>query len=199
MPVNIHGKQYATVAERLESLNNATGGDYSLESEIVKFEDGIVVVKATLAVNGYTYNGHAYEEIGSSQINSTSALENAETSAWGRCLAAYSMFGSSTEVASADEVANAIHQQSSNKSNGYSAAKDIPSDCINFGKHRGSKWSEIPVDYLQWLVNNDGTKADTRALAQDELDRKANNQDDGRDYERQVEASEQKEQEDIPF
>ena len=197
MPVNIHGKQYATVAERLQSLNDATGGEYSLESEIVKFEDGIVVVKATLAVNGYTYNGHAYEEIGSSQINSTSALENAETSAWGRCLSAYGLAG--TEIASADEVAQAIHQQNSGGSNGYSAAKDIPSDCISFGKHRGSKWSDVPVDYLQWLVNNDGTKPDTRALAQDELDRKANNQDDGRDYERQVEGSEQSEQEDIPF
>ena len=197
MPVNIHGKQYATVAERLQSLNDATGGEYSLESEIVKFEDGIVVVKATLAVNGYTYNGHAYEEIGSSQINSTSALENAETSAWGRCLSAYGLAG--TEIASADEVAQAIHQQNSGGSNGYSAAKDIPADCISFGKHRGKKWSDVPVDYLQWLVNNDGTKPDTRALAQDELDRKANNQDDGRDYERQVEGSEQSEQEDIPF
>ena len=175
MPVNIHGKQYATVAERLEKLQEATGGEYSLESEIVKFDDGIVIVKATLAVNGYTYNGHAYEEIGSSQINSTSALENCETSAWGRALSAYGLAG--TEVASADEVANAIHQQNSGGSNGYSASKDIIDiDCISFGKHIGEKWSAIPISYLKWLVKNDGTRDDTRALASDELERRSNDQ-----------------------
>ena len=174
MPVNIHGKQYATVAERLEKLQEATGGEYSLESEIVKFDDGIVIVKATLAVNGYTYNGHAYEEIGSSQINSTSALENCETSAWGRALSAYGLAG--TEVASADEVANAIHQQNSGGSNGYSASKDIDAHCITFGKHKNKSWSDVPVDYLQWLVDSDGTRDDTRALASDELERRSNDQ-----------------------
>ena len=42
-------------------------------------------------------------------INKTSALENAETSAVGRALAFLGFAG--TEIASADEVANAIKQQ----------------------------------------------------------------------------------------
>jgi hypothetical protein len=53
--------------------------------------------------------GHAEEVRASSQINKTSALENAETSAIGRALAALGMAG--TEFASADEVAQAIKQQ----------------------------------------------------------------------------------------
>jgi hypothetical protein len=53
--------------------------------------------------------GHAEEYRKSSQINGTSALENAETSAHGRSLAALGIGG--TEFASANEVQNAIHQQ----------------------------------------------------------------------------------------
>jgi hypothetical protein len=54
--------------------------------------------------------GLAEEKRTSSQINRTSALENCETSAIGRALAAFGLGGS--EYASANEVQNAIHQQS---------------------------------------------------------------------------------------
>jgi hypothetical protein len=53
--------------------------------------------------------GHSEEYRHTSQINKTSALENAETSAIGRALAALGLGG--TEFATADEVANAISQQ----------------------------------------------------------------------------------------
>ena len=53
--------------------------------------------------------GYAEEYRSSSKINRTSAMENAETSAIGRALAACGLAG--TEYASADEVANAISQQ----------------------------------------------------------------------------------------
>src|SRR5688572_31386677 len=55
--------------------------------------------------------GHSEEYRHTSKINETSALENAETSAIGRALAAFGLGG--TEFASADEVANAIQQQKS--------------------------------------------------------------------------------------
>ena len=51
----------------------------------------------------------ALEEFGSSFINKTSALENAETSALGRALAAFGLHG--TEFASADELINAKMNQ----------------------------------------------------------------------------------------
>ncbi len=53
--------------------------------------------------------GLAEEVRGSTNINKTSALENCETSAIGRALAFFGLGG--TEIASADEVANAITQQ----------------------------------------------------------------------------------------
>jgi len=114
MPVNIHGKEYFTVAERMQWLDKEIGRDnYSLNTDVISFENGIVIMKATLTISEkesvQSFTGHAYEKEGSSQINKTSALENCETSAIGRALAAAGYAG--TEYASADEVANAISQQ----------------------------------------------------------------------------------------
>lgn len=109
MPVNIRGKEYTTVKERIVDLHNNTNGEYSLETELVKWDSDIVIVKATLTIGPYRYTGHAYERESSSQINKTSALENCETSAIGRALAAAGYGGS--EYASANEVQQAIHQQ----------------------------------------------------------------------------------------
>ena len=117
MPVNIHGKEYHTVAERIQLLNLAldkSGTDYSLTTELISWDNDIVIMKAVLTlVKGesvMTYSGHAYEKEDSSQINKTSALENCETSAIGRALSAAG-FGGGNEYASANEVENAIHQQ----------------------------------------------------------------------------------------
>ena len=114
MPVNIHGKEYFTVAERMQSLNKEIGtSNYSLNTELVSWDNGVVIMKATLTITTkesvQSFTGHAYEKEGSTQINKTSALENCETSAIGRALAAAGYAG--TEYASADEVATAIGQQ----------------------------------------------------------------------------------------
>ena len=53
--------------------------------------------------------GYAEEIVGAGFVNKTSALENCETSAIGRCLASAGWGGA--EFASANEVQNAIHQQ----------------------------------------------------------------------------------------
>jgi len=113
MSVNIHGKEYFTVAERVKELNTNVEGNYTLTTEMVYFQDGVVVFKATLEVNDNTYNGHAMEKEESSMINKTSFLECAETSAIGRALASAGYLGS--EFASADEVATAIANQDGSK------------------------------------------------------------------------------------
>ena len=118
MPVKIHGREYATVAERITALHAATKGSYTIVTEIVRWEDEIVVMRATLTIPECgSYTGHSYEREGSTQINKTSALENCETSAIGRALAAAGYGGS--EYASANEVSNAIHQQQNGKTNGH--------------------------------------------------------------------------------
>ena len=61
MSVNIHGKEYFTVAERLSELNTKVEGNYTLTTEMVYFRDGMVVFKATLQVEENTFTGHAME------------------------------------------------------------------------------------------------------------------------------------------
>lgn len=113
MPVNIHGKEYFTVAERVSAFREKHP-ELTIETEIVRWEGDDVVVKASISDNGKLIaTGLAHEVRGSTNINRTSHVENCETSAIGRCLAAYGLGG--TEYATADEVANAIAQQNEAK------------------------------------------------------------------------------------
>ena len=107
--VKIHGKEYRTVNDRVNLLNDDVKGAYSLTTELLSWESGVVIMKAELRFREQIYTGHAYEKEGSTQINKTSALENCETSAIGRALAAAGYGGE--EYASANEVQNAIQQQ----------------------------------------------------------------------------------------
>lgn len=108
--VSVHGKKYLTVGKRIADFREQHPL-YTISTEVLSCAD-LVLVKATIVddLGKVIATGHAEEERGSSNINKTSALENAETSAVGRALAFFGMGG--TEIASADEVVNAVHQQS---------------------------------------------------------------------------------------
>lgn len=109
--VNIKGKNYVTVNERLKYFRQNFKG-YSLTSEITHLNENGVVMKAIIkdADGIEVATGHAHEKQNSSFINKTSFIENCETSAWGRCLGNLGI-GLDESVASADEVANAIKNQ----------------------------------------------------------------------------------------
>ena len=101
------GKKYTTAAIRVEIMRRHAGDSLGVETEIVHWatEKGApVVVKATIrdATGRIVATGHAEEIRGQGQVNSTSALENAETSAIGRALAALGLSGG--EFASANEL-----------------------------------------------------------------------------------------------
>jgi exodeoxyribonuclease X len=49
--------------------------------------------------------------------------------------------------------------------------KQLPT--IPFGKHRGTKWQEAPVDYLRWMARQGDMDADALACAHQELARRA--------------------------
>lgn len=109
--INIHGRLYHTVAERVEALRQHMGLDVSIMTEILPHGDpDIVRMKATVAA-GTTIiaTGFAEENRNATTINKTSALENCETSAVGRALAFMGLSGG--EIASSNEVEQAIHQQ----------------------------------------------------------------------------------------
>lgn len=113
--IQIHGRTYKTVALRVQEFREAhpiTDG-WAITADVVSLDADGVVMRATVSHNGTVVGtGYAEEKRASSQINRTSALENCETSAIGRALAACGFAGS--EYASANEVENAIAQQSAN-------------------------------------------------------------------------------------
>lgn len=111
--VDIKGKKYVEVNERLKFFRTEEKyKDYSLESEIISLENGVITVKAIIKdANGIIKaTGLAQEKESSSFINKTSFVENCETSAWGRALGNLGI-GIDTSVATADEVLNAINNQ----------------------------------------------------------------------------------------
>lgn len=112
--ISIHGRDYKTVALRVSEFreDHPIKDSWAIITEELPAPEGYVKVRARI-VNPEgrdVATGLAEEKRGASQINRTSALENCETSAIGRALAAAGYGGS--EYASANEVENAIHQQS---------------------------------------------------------------------------------------
>ena len=104
MPVEIHGRQYNTVAERLSAFHETFNGDAARIVTCVLSEDEKqVTVQAIVTTPRGTFMGHARSRKGSGGIEQQSDLEVAETSAVGRALA-FAGFGAIESVASAEEV-----------------------------------------------------------------------------------------------
>lgn len=116
--VEIHGTEYTVIAARLRMFRE-DHPDWSINTKIeftfTTEEKGGDLVRARCVIRDETARlratGHAEEERGLGNINKTSALENAETSAVGRALAFVSGEYAGNAIRSADEMADAIKQQ----------------------------------------------------------------------------------------
>ena len=119
MPVNIKGKSYVMVNERVKSIRDEDN-EYYIDTSIQSISDdqSLVIMKATLSDKdgNILSSGHAQEDKSdaSSMVNSTSHIENCETSAIGRCLGNYGI-GIDGSIASAEEVSDAIINQKANE------------------------------------------------------------------------------------
>lgn len=105
-------KQYSTVALRIKQFwDDPNHAGWQIVTKLISREADAVVMRCKIINGGGTViaTGHSEEWRGMSDVNSTSALENAETSAIGRALAALGIGGES--FASADEVQGAMQQQ----------------------------------------------------------------------------------------
>lgn len=133
MSVNIHGKEYRTVAARVNEIHKEFPGRVEINTDIIEHyrpegKAAEVTFKATvITINppaegtnnplASSYTGHAHEVQDLSvptkgkkpKVNATSYLENSETSAIGRALAAAGYAG--TEFASANEMNTALRQE----------------------------------------------------------------------------------------
>lgn len=105
--MDFRGKKYLTVAKRVEIARRNFGGSIGITTDPVQIgtvKGEPIIFKATITDDkGFVLaTGHSWEVIGVGHINATSALENAETSAVGRALAALGIHGG--EYASANEL-----------------------------------------------------------------------------------------------
>ncbi len=107
--INIKGKEYVPVVERVKEFHNLHKEGY-IETETVSNDDKRVVVKATVHIFGKedsriyarTFNGFSQAEWGKGMMGGV-ALEVAETSAIGRALG-FANIGLIDGIASADEM-----------------------------------------------------------------------------------------------
>ncbi len=110
--VKIHGKEYKTVAKRVADFRDKFP-NHTLVTELISADDERVVMVSKVydSENHLVSTGWAEERRDASRLHGTSSLEICETSACGRAVAFLHRDLMGTEIASADEVANAIQQQ----------------------------------------------------------------------------------------
>ena len=107
--ISIKGKDYVLVSDRVTYFNdNYPNGSITTDYELV---GNTYICKATVTPDidkpERKFNGLSQATIGDGMVNKTAALENAETSAWGRALSAMGI-GVIESIASADEMNKAM-------------------------------------------------------------------------------------------
>ena len=106
----IHGKEYTMVAQRVEAFRKYAGTDWSITTEILEDNERRVLARAIISDrNGFVVADGLAEEMRGHGVNKTSAIENAQTSAWGRALANLGLHGS--KMASVEEITIAKNKE----------------------------------------------------------------------------------------
>lgn len=161
--VNIKGKEYVEVNERVKYFRNSE--DYKgwrIQTCMLGNDNGVCVFKAEIVDNcgAVIASGHAYEREDSTDINKTSYIENCETSAVGRALG-FLGIGIDISIASGDEVRNAVANQKSEKSNpnslDFSALKakfeKMTLDELRAERTKVSESKELSAKQIEVVIN----------------------------------------------
>lgn len=113
--INIKGKEYVQVNERLKEFRN-NFKDYSLTTDIVELGNDFCTMKATIIDDKGVIRatGYAREVVAKSPINKFAFVENCETSAIGRALGNFGI-GIDTAICTADEFLTKLSQDIEDK------------------------------------------------------------------------------------
>ena len=160
--VDIKGKSYMEVNQRIKAFRMLYPQG-TIQTHLISNENGVCIFRASICdeKGNLLGTGTAYEKEDSSFINKTSYIENCETSAVGRALGMLGI-GIDISVASAEEVANAINNQTLTQ-------EEADSYTLTFGKYKGMTLKEVEEQdhkYINWIMDN--TK-DERMLKMIEL------------------------------
>ena len=162
------GKMYTQVVHRMEAFRRHHGTEYGVDTQILVDDGQRVVIKAIITNNdGHTVGSGKAEEIrGQGHVNTTSALENAETSAVGRALASLGLAGG--EYASANEM-DAVSRKSdaitSNKAEPVPVVKKpLSKEEADFLAHNESTLDQYTLDDLDKFMKNNHTKAMMKSI-----------------------------------
>lgn len=160
--IQIKGKDYILVSDRILAFNEEYKNGSIITALVSQPDSKMVVIKAKVTPDVKNteryFTGYSQATWGDGLVNTSAAMENAETSAVGRALGMMGI-GVIDSIASADEMHKAGVTSQASK------ATAPVGDTITFGKHNGSKWSDIPADYLLWLIANEKTDPATREKA----------------------------------
>lgn len=148
--VDIKGKSYMEVNQRIKAFRMLYPNG-TIQTQMLSNENGVCIFRANIIDDKGTLlgTGTAYEKEDSSFINKTSYIENCETSAVGRALGMCG-FGIDTSVASAEEVQNAINNQTLTQ-------EEADSYTLTFGKYKGMTLKEVEEQdhkYINWIMDN---------------------------------------------
>ena len=156
---NIRGKAYVEVNQRVLFFRNEKKYEgWAIESECINLTSESVTIRCTIKDNEgrIISQGLAQEDKTSSKINSTSYVENCETSAVGRALA-FMGIGIESSIASSNEVSMAIAKQEAEESDFEKALKWLTANPTqnNYDKlavKMGSVFSDDEFKKLQAIV-----------------------------------------------
>lgn len=143
------GKKYTEVFVRVEAFRQAFGTELGIDTSILVDDGKRVVVKATiLSKEGLTVGSGLAEEIrGQGNVNKTSALENAETSAIGRALASLGLHGgsyaSANEIAAVQRKEKAIEQRKKPNISVHPLEPEPEPGLLNLRTHLGKTLAEL--------------------------------------------------------
>ena len=144
--INIKGKPYVTVNQRIRFFREAYPG-HLLVTEIVERTADEVLMRTSILSPDKTVlaTGYAHQIRESSFINQTSYIENCETSAVGRALG-FLGIGVDKSVATAEEVTMAVALQD-RMTNGEKAmaskTKKAGEYVVGTGKYKGKKIKDL--------------------------------------------------------
>ena len=154
--MDVRGKDYAEVNQRVKAFRMLFPQGY-IKTDLIS-NDGEVgkrtcVIRAEVGIGDMVLaTGTAYENEGTGNINRTSYVENCETSAVGRALGFLGL-GIDVAIASAEEVKNAIAQQT--------PAQSAQETTRRTGGKQTDKISGVQVKTLLSLLEMNGLTLDS--------------------------------------